>query len=92
MYIMAHALSDQAPSQLFSFLKETASKFLTIIKAKRSARKAYNQLNNLSDRELRDIGLTRGDIRAAAEGKVDKELKRNIPELVSLNPNLRGWS
>ena len=32
-------------------------------------RVAYWQLNNMSDNMLRDIGITRGDIRRVAEGK-----------------------
>lgn len=32
-------------------------------------RVAYWQLNNLSDKMLRDIGITRGDIRRVANGE-----------------------
>lgn len=31
------------------------------------ARKTYNQLNALTDKELSDIGISRGDIRAISE-------------------------
>lgn len=37
-----------------------------------SARKAYKELSALTDRELNDIGITRGDIRRIAYGNLKK--------------------
>lgn len=37
-------------------------KILDTISAWRQARRTYNQLNNLSTRELDDMGINRGDI------------------------------
>jgi uncharacterized protein YjiS (DUF1127 family) len=36
----------------------------------RRAQNTYNELNALSDRELNDIGISRGDIRWVAEGNL----------------------
>jgi len=48
-------------------------------------RKTYKALNDLSDRELLDIGISRGDIHSIAD-----EYSR-VPE-VKENPNLKSWS
>lgn len=40
---------------------------------KAQARITYNELNKLSDRELKDIGLVRGNIRSVAEGTFTNE-------------------
>jgi uncharacterized protein YjiS (DUF1127 family) len=49
-------------SGLASLFKSKADK----IDYRLSARKTYKELSKLSDYELRDIGLTRGDIHAVA--------------------------
>jgi len=37
------------------------------LKKRSIARKTYNELNKLTDKELKDIGISRGSIRAIAE-------------------------
>ena len=63
-----------------------------------NAKRAYNakvrqtikELNQLSDYELRDIGIARGDIYSVATG--DATLKRVCRENVAvINTNLKGW-
>ena len=46
-------------------------------------RKTIKDLSSLSDYELNDIGIARGDIRNIAYG--DSTLKRSV------NDNLKGW-
>jgi len=41
-----------------------------------SARKTLKELNKLSDADLLDIGLCRGDIRNVAYGKHDASMRR----------------
>lgn len=42
------------------------NKFIIIIQKAQMRRVAYWQLQNLSDRNLKDIGITRGDVRRIA--------------------------
>ena len=64
------------------------AKFFVNLNEKRIQRKQINntikQLSALSDRELNDMGLARGDIWAVAHG--DKSYKDR-----GANSNLRGW-
>ncbi|SLN37509.1 DUF1127 domain-containing protein [Oceanibacterium hippocampi] len=41
-------------------------------------RSAYNELMNLDEHSLRDIGLTRGDIRAAVDGRFYRGANDNV--------------
>lgn len=50
-------------------------------------RQTEKELARLSDRELNDIGIARGDIYAIARG--DITTKRGVE--VSENQNLKGW-
>ena len=54
------AICDKV-SKLYKDLKE-------YYKAKRSYRKAFNTLSRLSDKDLNDIGICRGDINYIANG------------------------
>ncbi len=49
-------------------------------------RQTIRELNRLTDAELNDIGLGRGDIYSVARG--DETLKRSA---VDTNTNLKGW-
>lgn len=56
--------------------------FKTLIeryKKYRSYKETYNALQDLNDRELKDIGMTRGMIRRVARERAD------------INDNLEGW-
>ena len=61
--------------------------FLQKINSQRMARVTEKALYKLSDRELNDIGIARGDIYSLARG--DKTLKKS--NSVEVNPNLKGW-
>jgi len=56
---------------------------------RRSVRQAVKDLSALSDYELNDIGISRGDIRAVANG--DITMKRGIQVHTDANTNLKGW-
>jgi len=56
---------------------------------RRAVRQAVKDLSSLSDYELNDIGISRGDIRAVANG--DITMKRGIQVHTDANTNLKGW-
>ena len=59
----------------------------------REYRQTLRELSLLSNRELNDIGMTRGDIYSVARGEWD--VRRGIKHIdheVESNPNLKGWS
>ena len=60
---------------LLDFLKSWNS----YVKRQRQYKDTVNELSRLTDVELNDIGINRGDIRSIARADVD------------MNPNLRGW-
>jgi uncharacterized protein YjiS (DUF1127 family) len=66
------------------------AKFFVNLNEKRIQRKEINrtikQLSALSDRELNDMGIARGDIWAVAHG--DPSFKRSG---LDSNENLKGW-
>ena len=76
------------------YLQSPISEFITLIS---NAVKKLNELHTiritekalykLSDRELNDIGICRGDIHSLVRG--DKSLKKSIQ--MDTNANLRGW-
>lgn len=47
-------------------LASIAASFLAVVEEAAAARRAYEELSRLSDHELADIGLSRGDIAAVA--------------------------
>ena len=53
----------------------------------RQVRSTIKELNRLSDRELNDIGIARGDIWAIANYDTSFERVRRAEE----NSNLKGW-
>ena len=58
------------------------------IKRRRNIRHTINELSRLTNHELNDIGLSRGDIRFIAHQSYPKAA---MGELVEVNRNLRGW-
>jgi len=53
----------------------------------RAVRSTIKELSKLTDRELNDIGIARGDIYNVATGDETLERVRRMES----NPNLRGW-
>lgn len=52
----------------FSWLWHSYNKFIENIARKRAVQTTINELRELSDKDLNDIGISRSDIRAVAEG------------------------
>jgi uncharacterized protein YjiS (DUF1127 family) len=54
----------------------------------KAIRQTENELRKLTDKELNDIGIARGDIYSIARQDADlKRAETNVP----FNPNLRGF-
>jgi uncharacterized protein YjiS (DUF1127 family) len=51
-------------------------------------RDTFKTLQKLTDRELNDIGISRGDIRSIANDTWEENQRRDN---VRMNPNLRGF-
>jgi uncharacterized protein YjiS (DUF1127 family) len=64
---------------LFDFLRS----WNAYVKRNREFNQTVKELSQLTDKELNDIGIARGDIRSIAKG--DTDMKRSI------NQNLTGW-
>ena len=54
---------------------------------KAMARKTYRALNELSDHELKDLGIGRSDIPSIAIGTFDDKRMSKV----TTNKNLKGW-
>jgi uncharacterized protein YjiS (DUF1127 family) len=71
-----------------NFSLKSIAQFFVNLNEKRIQRKeikrTIKELSALSDRELNDMGLTRGDIYSVAHGTADLKAVRE-------NANLRGW-
>ena len=72
-------------SGVAAWLKELNAK--RIYNAK--IRQTIKELHQLSDYELNDIGIARGDIYGVATG--DDTLERTRRSAVDSNTNLKGW-
>ena len=69
---------------LNSFFKKLINDYQTA----KAIRETENELRKLTDKELNDIGISRGDIYAIS--RQDADLKRS--ELIApFNPNLKGF-
>ena len=59
--------------------------------ANKASKVTFNELSKLSDYELSDIGLARGDIRDVAKAYYDEVVQeRKVSFSAPLNPNLVG--
>lgn len=58
------------------------------MKRRRNIKNTINQLSRLSDYDLNDIGISRGDIRYVAHKSYPKEAGG---EMVEVNRNIEGW-
>jgi len=65
---------------LFDFLKT----WNDAIRRNKEYHQTIKELSVLTDKELNDIGIARGDIRSIARG--DEDMIRSVA-----NPNLKGW-
>lgn len=59
------------------------------LQRRKDIRETIKELHQLSDYELNDIGIARGDIYGVATG--DDTLERTRRSAVDSNTNLKGW-
>ncbi|MEH6403032.1 MAG: DUF1127 domain-containing protein [Sneathiella sp.] len=84
--ILGDTVNEKTPKVTFkAFVALLAVKY----EAWRQQRQGYAQLMAMDSRQLSDIGLTRGDIMAAVEGKVSVLANDNI---VAANANSGRWA
>mgnify|MGYP000862915062 FL=1 len=91
---MAHTLFNINNNS--SMLSVAAYRFVSFIEGigsklqkRKEQRDTYKTLQGLSDRELNDIGISRGDIRSIANDTWEENYRRD--HVVRKNPNLRGF-
>ena len=82
--LAAHSYTTLAIIAIIDFFKDIAEDYRTA----RDVRSTMKELSKLSDRELNDIGIARGDIYSVARG--DVEMRRSVKE-VETNANMKGW-
>tara|TARA_Y100001937_G_scaffold20441_1_gene28466 strand:- start:7881 stop:8111 length:231 start_codon:yes stop_codon:yes gene_type:complete len=60
----------------------------------KQVRQTVRELRNLTDAELTDIGLGRGDIVSVARGDKDMKMSSRVVfdnRVLPVNPNIKGW-
>ena len=84
---MAHTInSNSSIASVFAYKVVTFFERIGTAMAKRAERReTFKTLHRLTDRELNDIGISRGDIHSIASG--DTSMKRGV----EANKNLKGW-
>ena len=89
---MAHTLNNESSSaSVFAYKVVTFfERIEAALKLRRERRETFKTLHALTDRELSDIGISRGDIRSIANDTWEDNRKRDAAPYVSVNPNLRG--
>ncbi len=78
---MAFASSTTNLNQLFPSSESISIVWENLHKSlqkKKKQRQTIKELNQLTDKDLADIGLCRGDINAVAKGSVDHLIKRGV--------------
>ena len=75
-----------AAYRVVTFIESLAQR---IAKAK-DRRQTFNTLHKLTDRELNDIGISRGDIRSIANDTWEDNRKRDMFPYTPVNSNLEG--
>ena len=83
MSTLEMAIGTIGSSSVSAWFKRQAEK----LEEARRVRSTIKELSKLSDRELNDIGIARGDIWAIAHE--DPSFKRFAD--AEKNPNLKGW-
>ena len=91
---MAHTLnSNSSAASVFAyrvvvFFERLGQK----LSERKTRRETFNTLHKLTDRELSDIGISRGDIRSIANDTWEDNRKRDTQPYIrtSVNPNLEG--
>lgn len=82
----AHLVSHEIVSSTVSNIIEYFKYLKAAYRKRRDIAITMKQLSNLNDRELNDMGISRGDIYAIAHGDPSHKRSNTQP-----NPNLKGW-
>lgn len=86
---------------MFEQLVRIYGNWATRYRANSARRSTRNELSKLSDYDLRDIGISRGDINYISEKYYSQEMKKITDRqplqspsapLPESNQNLRGWT
>lgn len=72
-------------SHIFGNITEALQKAKAALRKRNEAKRTMRELSALTDRELNDMGIARGDIYSIAHGHADTV--RSAPA----NKNLKGW-
>ena len=81
-YLVPHGIVSSAVSSVIEYFKHLKAAY----RKQRDIAITMKELSNLTDRELNDMGISRGDIYAIAHG--DPSHQRSSTQE---NPNLKGW-
>lgn len=72
-------------SHIFGNITEALQKARASLRKRNEVKRTVRELSALTDRELNDMGIARGDIYSIARGHADS-VRSAQP-----NPNLKGW-
>lgn len=75
---------------MYNILKAALINFRNGHAYRKAVRETIVELNKLTDRELNDIGLARGDIWSVAHESITTPEKVEA-EAIRVNANIRGW-
>ncbi len=83
---MSHTLQNTKALFDFSFVSNIFSGLVSYYQHRKQVNKTISELSSLSNRELNDMGISRGDIYAIANEKFHREYPST-----KVNRNLKGW-
>jgi uncharacterized protein YjiS (DUF1127 family) len=92
---MSHTLQSlpsyklTAVSTVFTKIKALFTALDKFMVTRARQRRTLKELNSLTNRELNDIGITRGDIKSIAYGNFYADSSRTMP--LDANKNKKGW-
>jgi len=76
---------------MFNFISDLLSDFNRLRVRQAEIRATIRELSALTDKELNDIGIARGEIYSIAHD-IDEDNTERKRANVSVNDNLRGWA
>lgn len=80
---MAHSLINFAEKINLDFISRFLTRLNRRIVARRLMKQTRNELQSLSNRELTDMGITRGEIPRVAKEAYENQMQEN--------ENIKGW-
>lgn len=81
--LAVHSRTTQTVELIIDFFRSMRASW----EYNKQVNETVKELNKLSNRELNDIGITRGDIYSVA--RADADMRRSTE--VEINNNLNGW-